>query len=144
MRLSNILAEAALYCWPLHSLYHDYIDHEIELKGFREPVFGQPFHMECPLVGSPLTLYHWKKYETIDMSTETNFSADVRFSDNGRIWYVDIVTAEHSGMYVCYALNGGEEKPYVDITNFFLSISGKCKSTLCHTHLCVEFFLQYL
>ena len=115
------------------------VSHEIEVEGLREPVFGQPFHMECPLVGSPSTLYHWKKYETVDMSTETNFSADVRFSDNGRIWYVDIVTAEHSGMYVCYALNGGEEKPYVDITNFFLSISGKCKSTLCHTYLCVEF-----
>lgn len=84
--------------------------------------------MECPLTGSPSTLYYWKKYKSIDMSIETNVSADVRFSDNGRIWYVDIITAEHSGMYVCHALDGGEEKEYVDTTNFFLSILGKCKS----------------
>lgn len=88
-------------------------------------MFGQVFQLECPLVGSPPTLYYWKKYETIDMSTETSFSADVHFSDSGRFWYVDVITAEHSGMYVCGAQNGIGEAVYVDTTNFFLSVSGK-------------------
>ena len=98
-----------------------------ELSGYQEPVFGQPFQMECPLVGTPDTLYYWQKYEAIDMATETNFSTDVQFSDSGHVWYVDVVTVEHSGMYVCRAKNGWGEEVYVDTTNFFISVSGKLK-----------------
>ena len=90
-----------------------------------EPVFGQPFKLECPLAGSPPTLYYWQKYETIDMSVQTNFTADVEFSDDGRTWYVDAITAQHSGMYVCSALNERGEEQYDDTINFSLSVSGK-------------------
>lgn len=91
---------------------------------FQKPVFGQAFQMECPLEGSHPTTYYWRKYETIDMAAETNFTADVHFSASGHVWYVDVVTAEHNGMYVCSAENEKGQEEYVDTTNFFLSVSG--------------------
>ena len=96
-----------------------------DMSGYREPVFGQHFQMECPLEGSPPTIYYWQKYESIDMATETNFTTDVQFVDGGRIWYVDVVTAKLSGMYVCRAENEKGTEVYVDVMNFFLSVSGK-------------------
>ena len=87
--------------------------------------------MECPLEGSHPTLYYWQKYETIDMATETKFSADVLFEVGGRVWYVDAITEEHSGMYVCSAVNHMGEMVFVDTINFYFSISGKHTRT-CH------------
>ena len=109
-----------------------------ELSGYQEPVFGHPFQMMCPLVGTPDTLYYWQKYKTIDMSTKTNFSTDVQFSDSGQVWYVDVVTAEHSGMYVCRAENRWGEEVYVDTTNFYISVSGKQKVVCHHTFFILQ------
>ena len=92
----------------------------------QQPVYyGQPYQMECPLEGSPPTNYIWKKYETIDMMIETNFSTDVHFEDGGRVWYVAVITDQHSGMYTCSAVNSKGEMVFIDRVDFYLDISGK-------------------
>ena len=99
--------------------------HPVEPELPTLPVFGQYFEMKCPVKSSaPGTLYYWQRYTTIDRSTEIDFPMETEFSEDGRVWSTDVLSAEHNGLYVCWAVNKWGEEEYDNVVDFFISVSG--------------------
>ena len=91
------------------------------MPGFnRWSVYGEPFHLTCPLKGNPPPVYHWKKYSFPDLTKPINLTDDLSFTEDSCEWSVAFYEEQHNGMYVCYAENALGAAEYVNTGVFYL------------------------